>query len=72
MAVSDIAAVAFHLLTDEKSHDTDYFVRGPELLSYDEVRLLADASQHCHCGVVLTDPVGGTNHFGDDRQAYEA
>ncbi|KAK5050898.1 hypothetical protein LTR84_003457 [Exophiala bonariae] len=37
VATSDIAAMAFHLLTDEKAHDTDYFVRGPELLSYDEV-----------------------------------
>jgi festuclavine dehydrogenase len=41
VATSDIAAMAFHLLTDEKAHDTDYFVRGPELLSYDEVSHLA-------------------------------
>jgi len=38
VAARDIAAVAFHLLTDEKSHDTDYPIRGPELLSYEEVR----------------------------------
>ena len=30
--------MAFHLLTDEKAHDKDYFIRGPEILSYDEVK----------------------------------
>lgn len=28
---------AFHLLTAEKSSDTDHILQGPELLSYDEV-----------------------------------
>ncbi|KAF3483675.1 ergot alkaloid biosynthetic protein A [Arthroderma uncinatum] len=33
----DIAAVAFRALTDPKSHNCDYRVLGPELLTYDEV-----------------------------------
>lgn len=38
VSADDIAAVAYHALTDEKSHNTDYLVLGPELLSYDEVQ----------------------------------
>lgn len=34
---ADIARVAFHALTDTKSHNTDYRILGPELLTYDEV-----------------------------------
>jgi festuclavine dehydrogenase len=33
-----IAAVAFHLLAAKKSYNTEHFIRGPDLLSYDEVR----------------------------------
>ncbi|KAJ5822784.1 hypothetical protein N7447_005124 [Penicillium robsamsonii] len=33
----DIAAVAFRAITDPKSHNCDYRVLGPELLTYDEV-----------------------------------
>ena len=33
----DIAAVAFRALTDEKSHNCDHRVLGPELLTYDQV-----------------------------------
>ncbi|KAL0576715.1 hypothetical protein V5O48_005282 [Marasmius crinis-equi] len=33
----DIARVAFRGLIDEKPHNTDYWVDGPELLSYDQV-----------------------------------
>jgi hypothetical protein len=35
----DIAAVAFRVLEDGKSHDTSYRVLGPELLTHDEVCL---------------------------------
>lgn len=37
IAALDIAAVAFRALTDEKPHNTDYRVLGPELLTYDNV-----------------------------------
>ncbi|CAF9908473.1 MAG: hypothetical protein HETSPECPRED_008089 [Heterodermia speciosa] len=37
VSTEDIACVAKHLLTDEKPHNTDYVVLGPELLSYDDV-----------------------------------
>lgn len=38
VSADDIAAVAYRALTDKKSHNTDYLILGPELLSYDEVR----------------------------------
>lgn len=37
VAAEDIARVAKHLLVDDKPHNTDYVVLGPELLSYDDV-----------------------------------
>jgi festuclavine dehydrogenase len=37
VSAEDIAAVAFRALVDEKSHDTDHLILGPELFSYDEV-----------------------------------
>ena len=36
VSAEDIARVAQRLLTDEKPHNTDYVILGPELLSYDE------------------------------------
>ncbi|KAL0068567.1 hypothetical protein AAF712_004282 [Marasmius tenuissimus] len=33
----DIARVAFHGLVDEKPHNTDYRIDGPEALTYDEI-----------------------------------
>lgn len=38
VSADDIAAVAYRALTDEKSHNTDYLILGPELLNLDEVR----------------------------------
>ena len=40
VAASDIAAVGFHALTDEVPHNTDHLILGPELLSYNDVRLI--------------------------------
>ena len=37
----DIAAVVFRALTDEKSHNTDHRILGPELMTYDQVCLIA-------------------------------
>lgn len=37
ISAEDIAAVAFHTLTDEKPHNTSYRVLGPELLTHDDV-----------------------------------
>jgi uncharacterized protein YbjT (DUF2867 family) len=37
VSAGDIAAVAFRALTDEKTHNTDYRVLGPELLTHDQV-----------------------------------
>ncbi|KAK0207009.1 hypothetical protein DFS33DRAFT_1318412 [Desarmillaria ectypa] len=37
VSAEDIAAVAFRALVDPESHNTDHFIRGPELLSYNEV-----------------------------------
>ncbi|KAK0461640.1 uncharacterized protein EV420DRAFT_120245 [Desarmillaria tabescens] len=37
VSAEDIAAVAFRALVDPQPHNTDHFIRGPELLSYDEV-----------------------------------
>ncbi len=39
ISATDIANVAFHALTDEKAHNTDYMIVGPELLTFDEVCL---------------------------------
>lgn len=41
VSADDIAAVAYKALTDERSHDTDHLILGPELLSY------ADVSSRC-------------------------
>ena len=38
VSADDIARVAFHALTDEKSFNCDLRILGPELLTYDEVR----------------------------------
>jgi festuclavine dehydrogenase len=37
VSADDIANVAFRALTDEKSHNTDHLILGPELFTYDEV-----------------------------------
>jgi festuclavine dehydrogenase len=37
VSAEDIAAVGFRALTDERSHDCDHLILGPELFSYDEV-----------------------------------
>jgi festuclavine dehydrogenase len=37
VSADDIAAVAFHALTDEVPHNADHLILGPELWSYDEV-----------------------------------
>lgn len=42
IGVTDIAAVAFRALTDEKPHNTDYRVLGPELLTHDQVHFSTD------------------------------
>lgn len=38
VSAEDIAEVAFRALTDERAHNTDHLILGPELYSYDEVR----------------------------------
>lgn len=38
VSADDIAEVAFHALTDEKSYNCDFKVLGPENLTYDMVR----------------------------------
>lgn len=38
ISTDDVAAVAVRALVDEKSHNTDHLILGPELLSYDQVR----------------------------------
>jgi festuclavine dehydrogenase len=40
VSAEDIADVAYRALVDEKSHDTDHLILGPELFSYDEVSSL--------------------------------
>lgn len=37
VSAEDIARVARRLLIDQKPHNTDYVVLGPQLLSYDDV-----------------------------------
>lgn len=37
VATEDIAACAFHLLTQEDAPNDEYLILGPELLTYDEV-----------------------------------
>ncbi|KOY15120.1 oxidoreductase [Paenibacillus xylanivorans] len=51
VSADDIAAVAFHALTDIVSHDTAHIITGPETLSYGEAagmfsRLLDQSIQH--------------------------
>lgn len=38
ISADDIARVAFHALTDQKPHNTEHLILGPELLTYDNVR----------------------------------
>ena len=38
ISADDIADVAFKALTDKESHNCDYKILGPELLTYDQVR----------------------------------
>ncbi|KAK0187499.1 hypothetical protein F5146DRAFT_1058985 [Armillaria mellea] len=40
ICADDIADLAVSALTDEKSHNTDHIIMGPELLTYDEVAAL--------------------------------
>ncbi|KAF7976426.1 hypothetical protein HWV62_6845 [Athelia sp. TMB] len=40
ISADDIAAVAFHALTDATSHNTDHLVLGPQLLSYPDIASL--------------------------------
>lgn len=49
VSAADIAAVAFHVLTDTKPHNTDYRVLGPELLTYDEVDPLFGSKRSWEC-----------------------
>ena len=37
VSAEDIADVAYRALVDERSHDTDHLILGPELFCYDEV-----------------------------------
>jgi festuclavine dehydrogenase len=37
VSARDIGAVAYRALTDKVSHDTDYVILGPELLTYGDV-----------------------------------
>jgi uncharacterized protein YbjT (DUF2867 family) len=37
VSADDIAEVAFHALTNEKSYNCDMRILGPELLTYDDV-----------------------------------
>ena len=37
ISADDIADVAVHALIDEKSHNCDHQILGPELLTYDQV-----------------------------------
>lgn len=39
--MQDLAQLAFEALTAEKCANTDKFVFGPELYTYDEVRLIS-------------------------------
>lgn len=49
VSADDIAAVAYRALTDEKSHNTDYFILGPELLNYDELAAKLSSSLGREC-----------------------
>jgi len=40
VSARDIAAVAYHGLTDKVAHNKDYILTGPDLLSYDDVSML--------------------------------
>ncbi|KAG9234145.1 fungal-specific transcription factor domain-containing protein [Amylocarpus encephaloides] len=40
VSANDIAAVAFHALTNGKPHNTDHLILGPELFTYDEAASL--------------------------------
>ena len=44
VSVDDIAAVAFRALVDEKAHNTDHIILGPELLTYGDVGIPAHPS----------------------------
>lgn len=39
ISIDDIADVAFHALTNEKSYNRDFRILGPELLTYDDVQI---------------------------------
>ena len=45
ISATDIAAVAFRALTDEKTHNTDYLLEGAESLNHDQVRCFSISQQ---------------------------
>ncbi|PBK61352.1 hypothetical protein ARMSODRAFT_964944 [Armillaria solidipes] len=45
-SADDIANLAVSALTDEKSHNTDHIITGPELLSYDDAQVLGRKITH--------------------------
>ncbi len=67
ISADDIADVAVCALTDEKSHNTDHIITGPELLSYDDVRPIL----LCYIPPELTaEPGSGYLHRGARPKDY--
>lgn len=46
VSAEDIGAVAYRGLTDEKPHNTSYYVLGTELLTYDQVHVFLAQNPH--------------------------
>lgn len=73
VSAEDIAAVAYHLLTDKKPHNTDYTVRGPELLTYDQVRLLRQFQRREKPQLTHISPgIGRRYHLKGDWETDQA
>lgn len=72
VSADDIAAVAFRALTDEVLHNTDHLILGPELFSYDDVRLSPICPYHTHADSTpgSRDPHKETGEGNHAREAY--
>jgi len=67
VSADDVASVAFRALTNEKSHNTDHLLLGPELLSYDDAAALLTTKlgrEITHIKISEDDLAKGMTSFG--------
>ena len=66
VSTEDIARVALRLLLDEKPHNTDYVILGPELLSHDDVSCSFFYLMHWHAGYTSLSTIYHIVKYGEN------